>query len=90
VTPVEESREARVECVDRTEEVRGVDVVRRHHRRRGGHGLPEELPQRRVAARAAEHRLPGVPVPVDESRHDDHAAGIDHLGAVVGQAGADG
>ncbi len=77
---VQDGRDARVQRLERADEVADVDVLRgvAGGERRAD---PEEVVQQRpVRADPAQRGLPGVPMRVDEAGHDHPALRVDDLG----------
>jgi hypothetical protein len=80
VRPVDQRRDARVEALQRAGQVGRVDVLGPVERGERVEHLDEVVVERRVGGAAADRRLPGVPVGVDEAGHDEEALGLDDLG----------
>ena len=77
VRPVEQRGDAGVERLERAHQVRDVDVLGAVLHADVVEHAGEVLVERAAREDAAHRRLPGVPVRVDEARHDDHPGGVD-------------
>ena len=80
VAPVDQRGGAAIDLVQRADEGGDVDVVRAEQGREPGMHAAEIFEQRPVRSIAAQRRLPGVHMRVDEPGDDDAAATVDDLG----------
>ena len=68
-----------LQCLERTGVVADVDVLRTVVAADAAEHDREVVVERAARQDAAHRRLPGVPMRVDEARHDDHSGGVDLL-----------
>ena len=80
VRPVQQRRDAGVERLERADQVGGVDVVGAVLRADVVQHAGEVFIEGAAREDASHRRLPGVPVRVDESRHDDAVGRVDDFG----------
>ena len=93
VAPVDECGDAGIDLGQRTHQIGDVVVLGLVARRQVGMDVLEIIGRQPFGADAAQRRLPGVHVGVDEARHDDLVGGVDRLvggGAEVAPGGLDG
>src|SRR4029450_11044329 len=83
VRPVDQGRDAGVDALQGPGQVAGVDVLGPVQGGEGVEDLHEVGAEGGVGGAAADGRLPGVPVGVDEPGDDDPAVGVHHLGVGV-------
>jgi hypothetical protein len=90
VGPVEQRRDPRVERLDRAEQVPYIGVLGTEVAGEAGVQAGHVLAEGPVAGDRPQLRLPGVAVGVDEARHHDRAARVDHRRPFRGlEVGAD-
>ena len=89
VRPVEQRGDSAVQRLHRVDEVAGVGVFGREESAQPEMQSGHVLPERPVGRDAAQERLPGVPVRVDEPGHDHRAGAVDDLRVDVAEVGAD-
>ena len=89
VAPVDQGRGSAVDLVQRAHQCADADVGRGEMRGQPGVHVLEVFEQGPVRGHAAQRRLPGVHVGVDESGRDDEAGGVDHFRVRRLDAGGD-
>ena len=88
VRPVQQSGDAGVDALERTPQVAGIDVLGPVVGRERVQDSREVLAQSVIGGTAADRRLPGVAMSVDEAWDDDVARGLEYLGALGAQVEA--
>ncbi|MHC2781995.1 hypothetical protein ACVMBZ_001202 [Bradyrhizobium liaoningense] len=80
VAPVDQRGDAVVDLVQRADQRRDMDVLGPKHGREPGMHAAEIFEQRPVRGIAAQARLPGVHVRVDQAGDDDAPGAVDNFG----------
>ena len=80
MAPIENRRRTDIDLVQRTDKICEVRIVRGVARSDPGMHFMQVFGDRPVAGDAADARLPGMNMRIDEAGHDDHPRRIDDLG----------
>ena len=71
-----------MDLIERAHQVGDVEILRPEQRREAAVHRRHVSCNRPVCGDAAQRALPGMHVPIDQARQDDHVGGVDHPRAV--------
>ena len=84
MVPVHHGSDAAVDLIQGADQVSDIDIFRPEEHRQAGMDGAKIVGARPIATDSAQSGLPGMDMPVDQARHDDHARRIDDFGGFTG------